>query len=262
MRDMEIAEHIEVLALEGERTASAAEAAGADAEVPTCPDWVVRDLLHHQGGVFRWAGAYVAGAVTDMKGVDFVTAAGTLPHDAQLFDWFRQSHADLVATLRAADPSLQCWTFLAAPSPLAFWARRQAHESSIHRVDAELADEVTPEVVAPQFGADGIDELLTGFLPRRQGDPRADPPRSLAVRCDDIEAGWRLTVSPERVTTTAEPGGDAIDGAAAPDCFVHGSASDLYHSLWNRLPADVLTIEGDPTALDLFMERNKIRWTI
>ena len=33
----------------------------------------------------------------------------------------------------------ECWTFLPAPSPRAMWARRQAHETAIHRVDAQLA---------------------------------------------------------------------------------------------------------------------------
>jgi uncharacterized protein (TIGR03083 family) len=255
---MDIAEHIAVLALEGERIASAGEEAGPDALVPTCPEWAVRDLLHHQGGLFRWSAGYVAGAVVERKGLDYDTTVGALPDDAHLIEWFGQCHADLVETLRSADPAVQCWTFMAAPSPLAFWARRQAHESSIHRVDAELAAELTPEVVTPSFGADGLDELLAGFFARRQGDPRADPPRSLSVRCTDVDAGWRMTVSTESVTTTAE----ADAGATAPDCIVRGPASDLYHSLWNRLPADVLTIEGDSAALDLFMDQYKVRWSI
>ena len=65
-------------------------------------------------------------------------------------------------------------------------------------------------------------------------------------------------MSTESVTTTAE----ADAGATAPDCIVRGPASDLYHSLWNRLPADVLTIEGDSAALDLFMDQYKVRWSI
>ena len=51
----------------------------------------------------------------------------------------RQGCADLVAALAAAPDDLECWTFLPAPSPRAMWARRQAHETAIHRVDAELA---------------------------------------------------------------------------------------------------------------------------
>ena len=53
-------------------------------------------------------------------------------------------------------------TFLPAPSPLAMWARRQAHETSIHRCYAESATGATTGF-DPTFAADGIDELLYGF---------------------------------------------------------------------------------------------------
>src|SRR4029450_13488361 len=59
------------------------------------------------------------------------------PGDDALVGWFRAGHATLVDALSAADPALDCWTFLPAPSPLGFWARRQAHETAIHRVDAQ-----------------------------------------------------------------------------------------------------------------------------
>src|ERR1019366_10224384 len=81
--------------------------------------------------------------------------------DGDLFRAYRSAHAVLVEALVAAPPDLRCWTFLPAPSPLAFWARRQAHETTIHRVDAELASgPVAP--VTPEFAADGLDELLFG----------------------------------------------------------------------------------------------------
>lgn len=57
---MDIAEHIKYLTLEGQLLADAAEQAGPDAEVPTCPGWHVRDLLRHTGMVHRWATAFVA----------------------------------------------------------------------------------------------------------------------------------------------------------------------------------------------------------
>jgi uncharacterized protein (TIGR03083 family) len=253
---MDVAEYIENLNAEGERMADAAERAGADAAVPTCPDWLVRDLVQHQGGVHRWATAYVAGAKTEAADVDFETAVGPLPDDKALVEWFRQGHRALVSALREADPDMACWTFLPAPSPLAMWARRQAHETAIHRVDAELAAGLMPVAVSPSFAADGIDELLTLFVPRRKGDPRADPARSLAVRCEDTRATWRVTISTEGVTTETEGGG------APADCVVSGPASWLYHALWNRLSTDEIAVEGDSAALDLFLNRSKIRWSI
>ena len=41
----------------------AAAVAGADPDgtVPTCPEWTVRDLVRHMGGVHRWATGFVRG---------------------------------------------------------------------------------------------------------------------------------------------------------------------------------------------------------
>ncbi|MFJ7770051.1 maleylpyruvate isomerase N-terminal domain-containing protein [Streptomyces sp. NPDC097107] len=57
---METATFVEILDREGVLLASAAEAAGVDAKVPTCPGWQVRDLLRHTGMVHRWAAEIVA----------------------------------------------------------------------------------------------------------------------------------------------------------------------------------------------------------
>ncbi len=89
------------------------------------------------------------------------------PRTPTLASWLRDGCAALAAALEAAPPDLQCSTFLRAPSPLAMWARRQAHETAIHRVDAELAAGLAPSADNPVFAADGADELLTCFVPRR-----------------------------------------------------------------------------------------------
>jgi uncharacterized protein (TIGR03083 family) len=106
-------------------------------------------------------------------------AAG--PPDGQLHDWYLSGLDALVSGLASADPGMPAWTFLPAPSPLAFWARRQAHETAIHRADAELAAGSRPSYPA-ELAADGVDELLTGFT-ARQGSPgqrRPAPGRLLA----------------------------------------------------------------------------------
>ena len=228
-------------------------AATMDAPVPTCPDWVTRDLAFHLGGVQRWATAFVLTGASEPGAVDFGALAGPRPADEALVAWFSQGHAALVGALRQAPPDVQCWTFMPAASPLAFWARRQAHETSIHRVDAELAAGRIPTPVGTVFGVDGTDELLTGFAPRRQGDPRAASPKSVLVRCDDADASWRVTVSAEGVA------GERGDGAGAADCVVHGRASDLYQGLWNRLPNERLSIEGDAVAYEILRNRALVR---
>ena len=44
------------LRTDGDGLIAAAERAGFDADVPWCPGWKVRDLLHHSAGVWHfWA---------------------------------------------------------------------------------------------------------------------------------------------------------------------------------------------------------------
>ena len=125
---------------------------------------------------------------------------------------------------------LECWTFLPAPSPLAMWARRQAHETAIHRVDAELAAGIAVSPFAPAFAADGVDELLTASCPAAPPKLRAEQPATLAVRCTDDDAAWLLRIGPDGVTDTAA----TTRRRAGADCSVRGAAADLYLALWNR----------------------------
>jgi uncharacterized protein (TIGR03083 family) len=252
---MEPKEHIAALERDGALLAAAADRAGLDANVPPCPSWQVRDLLRHLGFVHRWAAAYVSQAYEEMvdePAEDELLLAG--PGDAELLGWFRDGHAELVRALRSADPGLRCWTFLPAPSPLAFWARRQAHETAIHRADTEsAAGEVTP--FPASFAADGIDELIMGFWAR--GRVRADRPCRLQVLATDTGGGWLVELG--------DPAA-ARQGTADADCTVAGPASDLYRLLWNRPPrdgqdADRVSVGGDPGLLRLWQDLMKVTWS-
>ncbi len=254
MTDVEIWQHIDALEREGVAFACAAGKAGPDATVPTCPEWTVRDLVRHVGYVHRWAATYVRDAHPAPLGDDEEDAAvGPMPDDADLLPWFRDGHAALVKALRAAPEGLVCWHFLKAPSALAFWARRQAHETTIHRADAEAATGPIAGV-AGDFGADGVDELLLGFYTRRGGQLRSERPCSLLVRATDVpQTAWTVRIGPD---------GAAIRRGDEPaDCVLKGPASDLYLALWNRRSTDDLDVDGDPAVLDLWRERATVRWT-
>ncbi len=249
---MDVTEHIAALRAEGALVADTVERHSLDLPVPTCPGWQLRDLVRHLGGVHRWATSYVAAARTE-HGDDDDEFMRLYPQDAGLLDWFRDGHASLVAALSAAPADLQCWHFLRAASPLAFWARRQAHETAVHRADVEGAGgPITP--YEPHFAADGLDELFAGFFARRHGRLRFDPARTLAVRPTDVDDGWLLTMGPERLTTSRDPG-------AQGDCTVAGAASDLYRYFWNRRSADGLRIDGDDSLLTAWREQAKVRWS-
>src|ERR1700760_4095511 len=218
---MRIDEHLTTLRTEGEPLAAAVAAAGWDAQVAGCPQWQVRDLVRHQGSIHRWARAIVTiprvQPFSDDEEEQFLDAPG----DDELLDWFTAGHRALVDDLAAADPALTCWTFLpGATSPLAFWCRRQAHETAVHRADAESAVGTIPDW-APEFAADGIDELLYGFFARRPERLTADPPATMALRATDHEAAW--TVRLDSAGLHVEPGTHRPAGLT-----VSGPASDLY----------------------------------
>lgn len=252
---MEIAEHLAALSAEGTLLADAAERVDHGATVPGCPAWQVADLLRHVGLVHRWAAGAVREGRRDATG--YGTDDGSGVEGAALVDWFRAGHAALVATLAGADPAVQCFTFLPAPSPLAFWARRQTHETGVHRADVESAGgPVTPFPTA--VALDGIDEILGGFAARRSSG-WTGPIRTLGVLPTDGDGpadGWLARLGPDSSTPVRD-----ADAAATAECVLRGPASDLHLLLWNRLTADAVDVTGDPTVLPAWRKRVRIRWS-
>ena len=283
---MEIADHIACLRSEGELLAEAAERSPLTAPVPSCPGWQIRDVLAHLGFVHRWATRYVAEGRTEATsepGEEEIIRLA--PADESLVGWFRAGHARLVSVLAAADPAGRCWTFLPAPSPLAFWARRQAHETAIHRVDAQLAAAAAAATVPGAdldpfpagLAADGVDELLTGFGGR---DPESlcDASAVLVIRAEDGARGadWTVVMGQPRagVSRGLDPAvraaaagvagsAPAYRGVIAPApayCEVAGPATALYLMLWNRGTAAGLDVRGDDRVLAAWREKMQVRW--
>jgi len=245
-------DHLAAIRREADLMATTVAASDLDATVPTCPEWTVRDLAQHLGQVHMWATVHVEQALTTPL-TDEETAAvwGDPPADADLVGWYRGTADRLVKALEQAPPDLVAWTFFRdAPAPRDFWVRRQAHELAIHRADAQgVAGSFDP--VAPDFAADGIEELLFGFFARRASRLRSETPVTLGMQTDN--GSWRVHIGPEPAVTER--------GDATADCTVRGSASDVYHALWNRLPLHDLRVGGDPAVLDLWNRMARIVWT-
>jgi uncharacterized protein (TIGR03083 family) len=249
---MDFEEHLSELRSAGEGLAEAATRADLDTPIPTCPGWDMRDLLRHMGDIHRWANAHVAERRSEpIRDVaELAEVAGPFPQDGELIEWFREGHARLVTTLSTVDPAVQCYFFLPAPSPLRGWSRRQAHETTVHRADAESASG-SIGLVDPSFAVDGIDELLFGFL-GRNGAPASDA-RSVRVTATDADRAWLVRVGSDGV--------DAVEGSETEgDTLVRGTASDLYLFLWNRLGTDAVDVQGDPAPLATWREAVTITW--
>jgi uncharacterized protein (TIGR03083 family) len=239
---------IEALSAEGPRLLDAATRAGWDAPVPGL-DWDVRDLVVHAGGVHRWATAVVSGA--SREDVDAANSrVGAGPADDQLPEWFAAGHAALVEALASAPDDLDAFTFLPAPSARHFWARRQAHETAVHRVDAQTALG-TVDPLSVEFAQDGIAEMLLGFAARRR---HAIPqPGTALLRPSDAGAAWRVVFGGEK--TAAERSGNET----AADAVVAGTSSDLYLWLWNR-PAAHVEVHGAAELAGLWRKAVRVTW--
>lgn len=249
-------DHVTLLRHSGAVLHDAAARAGLDASVPTCPAWDVRALVTHQGMVHRWAAAHLRGE-KDYDTSASVTAAQAAP---DLLAWFAAGLDALVGTIAATPDDAEAMVFLKdAPPPRRFWARRQAHETTIHSADAlaavlgraPAASDVT---VAPELATDGVDELLTGFITRGRGKLRTDEPYTVAVRATDTGDAWTLRVEPGALTTTA-----GARAGALPDAEFTGTAAQLYLGLWNR--GDELTASGRPSVLRDWRSQVRVRWS-
>lgn len=218
------------------------DAAGADlgAKVPTAPEWEVADLLRHIGLIHARTSVILRTGTMERPS----RRNGMLPDAPEdgLLDWFDDTLAGLVADLRAVDdPDRPVWSFVPSLQQAGFWPRRMAHETTVHRVDAELAAGRPVGPIDPALAVDGIAETLAVFgaaAPERSpGDGR-----TVHLHATDVEGEWLVRF---------EADGVVIDtGHAKGDAAVRGPAADLLLWLWGRAPLDGLDVFGDRTAAE------------
>ncbi len=172
--------------------------------------------------------------------------------------WFNEGLEDLITTLQGMPDDAEAMVFLKdAPPPRRFWARRQAHETTIHSIDAVSAEigsipSAADVSIDPALAADGIDELLCGFIPRSKSKLRSPEPFTVLVTTDDTGHAWTVRVSDEPVRTTAGDSGTA-------DVTFSGTAAQLYLGLWNR--GDELKAAGRDDALEQWRAQVRVLWS-
>ncbi|MGY1602859.1 maleylpyruvate isomerase N-terminal domain-containing protein [Geodermatophilus sp. SYSU D00815] len=230
---------VEAVVEEGERVgilAAELDAAGRlGVVVPWVPAWTAADLVGHLGTVHRWATAIVTAGTADAP------PPRPEPPDGDLLGWYGAGLTALVRALRETPPDAPAWHMSpAAPGVAAEWARRQAHELAVHRMDLEAAAGVRHAPLDPALAADGVAELLGVVVPRWA---HTEPLRSaqVLVAVSDTATGRRWEV---RVTRGAVEVADAHSGGA--QAHLSGEGTQLLLHLWGR-PADV-RVEGDAAA--------------
>ncbi|MGD0926492.1 MAG: maleylpyruvate isomerase family mycothiol-dependent enzyme [Streptosporangiaceae bacterium] len=238
---------------------------GADLtlQVPTCPDWTLRQLATHVGRAQRWAAEIVS--TRSPRAVAFRDVPdGRIPDDPAGHAGWLRAGADRLITVLGQAGDAKVWAF-GEQRPAGFWARRMTHETTVHGVDAQLAaaagngqprgderpgGEERPAIAA-DVAADGIDEWLTVLAGRSDGEP--DPRAaglaagdSLHVHAADVPDGtgeWVVSHDPDGITVRR-----AHEKATLA---LRGGASDLLLVLVQRFPPDdpAIGVHGDPALL-------------
>lgn len=211
--------------------------------IASCPGWTAYDLVVHLGNVHGWAATIVetgerAAEQNDEPRSQRAKAVGA---------WYGAKAEDLYQVLRLTPPERPCWNFVHGRGLTEFWPRRQLHETTIHRVDLDLACGRTP-ILAPDVAADGVGEVLGVLVHRmykRGYTARLEEP--LALRATDTGETW--VVVPQAGPPLLEQDADGVrDRVEAP-------AEVLYRLLWRR-PVDKgsMRVSGDQAHVQAFLE--------
>lgn len=199
--------------------------AKGSAAVPSCPGWDVIRLAGHVGRVHRMAHTSVSQQLTSPPAAD--QSAKPPADPSEVADWLAQTTEALLPVLRETAADSPAWNFTQGPQTAAFWPRRMAHETAIHRWDADMA--VNGGGAAPMDAAlsvDGVDEFLSMFTRVLGARPEADIGGSLHLHATDAEGEWMIEVTDGQLTVE--------HGHGKGDAAIRGTASDLLLGVWGR----------------------------
>jgi uncharacterized protein (TIGR03083 family) len=248
-------------ALSAQSTLFAEALAGVDLQtpVPTCPGWTLHRLAEHLGQAHRWATAIVTQASV-LPPDPRELALGSAPEDPEgLGVWFREGAGELVDAIQVADPQSPVWSW-ADDHSAGFWARRMAHETSVHRADAVLAlgREFTLE---PDLAADAISEWL-GLLSLPQAVQRRPELAELRgegqiLHLHSTDPG--LGEAGEWIVRRTPSGPIWEHGHAKGDVAVRGPVVDLLLVMMRRVAplAAPITVLGDAGVLEHWLEHTR-----
>jgi uncharacterized protein (TIGR03083 family) len=214
-----------------------ADAAARNLErpLPTYPGWSVADVVVHTGRIHRWVAEIVR-----TRAAERLPQPAVEPRPEDPVGWFRAGAATLADALAATDPATPVWTFAGQPTA-AFWRRRMALETTIHRWDVQRACG-EPAPIAEAVAVAGVSEALEVYLHRALRD--AD------LGCGGVVVGLRADpATPPWVLRLRDDGIDLLGADAPVDVWLDAAPDQLWLFLMGRAGPEVLTCDGPDDAL-------------
>ena len=215
--------YVDVLRQDGDALLAAARK-DLHAPVPACPQWDVEALVGHIAGVYSWAASQV-------RSPEPVGRSGEVPAGDAVLEFFAEVHAQLLLVLAETDPEAPAWNWSrTAPDTAAFWRRRMAQETGVHRWDAQQAVG-DPQPLATWLACDGVGEAIDVFLAARRGRSKDATTGTVHLHATDpvdgVPSEWVIVLGERGATSWHE-------GHEKGDAGLRGRASDLLLALWGR----------------------------
>jgi uncharacterized protein (TIGR03083 family) len=226
---------IDVVASESARLVAALEE-GRERIIPWSDGWTVQECAQHLGGAHRVVARVIEGRPTTTFAA-FSELAVPDQSDPALAQWVAGSTAALVDQLRSVPADEECWSWWPPGGNVAFWARRMAHETLVHRWDCELGAGTTAAPMDPALASDGVDEYLEVFVTRVRAQLSAPGNgETVHVHCTDAAGEWLVTFP---ATGASELRREHAKG----DVAFRGPAEGLLLFLWGRVDAAAAGVE-------------------
>ena len=223
-----------------------------DAAVPSCEPWRVRDLLEHVALVY----------LHKVECMRRQAPPEPWPPDVDTDDpvgLVRDGYRALRRELTTRGPAAPSPTWYPPDQTVGFWYRRMAHETAIHRIDAELATgAVTP--VDAELAVDGVDEVLVLMLAGDWSDEPVEEGDGARVVVTVDGRAWHLQLGRTKVTCAAlasgaDPAAEVESLAAEADLVLGGDPGALYRWVWGRGDLDPSDAVGDASLVPILRRR-------
>ena len=241
---MDNSRYLECLAADYGDLRDAAAAAELTVPVPTCPGWTMGDLVFHVGEVYLHK-------VTVMRTGEWPKQWP--PPGAEQepeLPLLGRAYGELIAEFSAHRPTDAAPTWYDPDQTVAFWIRRMAQETVIHRIDAELAAGLPVTPVPDDLAVDGVDEVLKRFLGydvealgQLKGGHLASDGGTDTITVMAGQTAWTVRPSPREVVIE--------DGATEnPRVVIQAAPDPMLRWLWGRAGDHAVRRTGEESWAD------------
>lgn len=227
---------LNVIAAEAEALASSSVGQRPERQVPACPGLNLGETARHVGSTYRMTLSWLR------DGRQPVTWQQDPSEGEDLADFVRSGVEPLLDELAIHEPDDPCGTWWPEERNYGFWARRLAHETTVHRMDVQAAAALPLDPVDDDVAVDGVDEVLSLWFVHRLNVLGVRGTRDGVVSIRTGGQVWLARSGPDGANSWRA----SVEEADAADADVTGPPMNVYRWIWGRVPdRDHVVVNGD-----------------